>query len=137
MSKGQDMTASEKPSIRFGRIAPTLAVGDMQAALDFYIGLLGFDIRFENGDPVGFVILGRDDAELHLTLQRGFKPARHNVAHLLVEGVEALHETLREHGCRIVKGMRDQDYGLRAFVFEDPFGNRIDVGEKMSGMKSG
>jgi len=129
--------ASARPHIRMGRIAATIPVTDMQVARDFYVGALGFEVRFENGDPVGFVILGRDDAELHLTVQRDARPAKHNVAHMLVEGVEALHETVRGHGCRIVKGMRDQDYGLRAFVFEDPFGNRIDVGERMAGVKSG
>ena len=30
-----------------------------------------------------------------------------------------------------IKGLRDKDYGLRAFVFEDPDGNRIDVGEPL------
>lgn len=123
---------SARPYSRFGRIAATIPVSDMQAAREFYVGALGFDIRFENGDPVGFAILQRDDAELHLTLQHDFKPAKYNVAHLIVEGVDMLHETIREYGCRIIKGMRYQDYGLRAFVFEDPFGNRIDVGEKMS-----
>jgi hypothetical protein len=32
---------------------------------------------------------------------------------------------------RIVKGLRDADYGLRGFVFADPDGNRIDVGQKL------
>jgi hypothetical protein len=32
---------------------------------------------------------------------------------------------------RIIKGLQDKDYGLRAFVFEDPDGNRIDVGQKI------
>mgnify|MGYP000173942646 CR=1 FL=1 len=121
---------SASPDIRFGRIAATIPVTDMHAALGFYAGVLGFEIAFQNGDPVGFVILKRENAELHLTLARDHKPARHNVAHMLVEGVDALHDAIEAHGCRIIKGMRDQDYGLRAFVFEDPFGNRIDVGEK-------
>ena len=32
---------------------------------------------------------------------------------------------------RIIKGLADKDYGLRAFVFEDLDGNRIDVGLKL------
>jgi catechol 2,3-dioxygenase-like lactoylglutathione lyase family enzyme len=34
-------------------------------------------------------------------------------------------------GVRIVKGVRDADYGMRTFVFADPDGNRIDVGEDL------
>lgn len=118
-------------SIRFGRMAATLPVTDMDAALRFYVDVMGFIKVFENGDPVGFVILERDAAELHLTLQPSHRPAGFNVAHLIVEDVDGLHGRLQAHGVRIVKGVRDQDYGLRAFVMEDPFGNRIDVGQPM------
>ena len=73
----------------------------------------------------------RDAAELHLTLQPSHKAAAFNVAHMMVEDIEAIHAIVRERGLRIVKGLRDKDYGLRAFVFEDPDGNRIDVGEPL------
>jgi len=115
--------------IRFGRIAAMLPVKDIQRAHDFYTRTFGFEKTFENGDPVGFMILERDDAELHLTLQPGHKPAPFNVAHMMVDNVDALHAICRQHGLRIIKGLKDQDYGLRAFVFEDPDGNRIDVGQ--------
>jgi hypothetical protein len=39
-----------------------------------------------------------------------------------------MHARCKAHGLRIIKGLKDQEYGLRAFVFEDPDGNRIDVG---------
>jgi len=41
-------------------------------------------VTFTNGDPVGFAILERDAAELHLTLVKGHKGSSHNAAHLLV-----------------------------------------------------
>lgn len=115
--------------IRFGRIAAMLPVRDMDRAHAFYTTVLGFRKTFQNGDPVGFMILKRDGAELHLTLQPQHKAAPFNVAHLMVEDADALHRICQAHGLRIIKGLRDQDYGLRAFVFEDPDGNRIDVGQ--------
>jgi catechol 2,3-dioxygenase-like lactoylglutathione lyase family enzyme len=123
------MTASAADKLRFGRIAPMLPVTDMQKAHDFYVGVLGFRKTFENGQPVGFMILKRDQAELHLTLQKDHKSADFNVAHLLVDDATALHDICEQHGLRIIKGLKDKDYGLRAFVFEDPDGNRIDVGQ--------
>ncbi len=75
------------------------------------------------------MILARDQAELHLTLQPGHRAADFNVAHMMVGDVDALHAICRSHGLRIVKGLQNKDYGLRAFVFEDPDGNRIDVGQ--------
>ncbi|WP_186389820.1 MULTISPECIES: glyoxalase superfamily protein [unclassified Stappia] len=125
------MTMPLPGGIRFGRIAATLPVSDMSRALDFYVGVLGFTKTFENGDPVGFVILKQGEAELHLTLQPGHRAAPFNVAHLMVGDVDALHEVCRRQGLRIVKGLRDKEFGLRAFVFEDPDGNRIDVGQPL------
>ncbi len=125
------MTDTPSDTLRFGRIAATFAVADMARACDFYVGAMGFSKTFENGEPVGFVILKRDAAELHLTLQRNHRPAPFTVAHMLVEDIDALHAIVRARGLRIVKGLRDKDYGLRAFVFEDPDANRIDVGEPL------
>ena len=125
------MTDTPSDTLRFGRIAATIAVADMARACDFYVGPMGFSKTFENGEPVGFVILKRDAAELHLTLQRNHRPAPFTVAHMLVEDIDALHAIIRARGLRIVKGLRDKDCGLRAFVFEDPDGNRIDVGEPL------
>lgn len=71
--------------VRFGRIAAVLPVKDIQLAKAFYVNGLNFDVVFENGDPVGFVILKREEAELHLTLQPQHKAAAFPIAHLLVD----------------------------------------------------
>ena len=117
------------PGVRFGRIAAMLPVKDMARAHDFYTRVLGFKKVFENGNPVGFMILKRDAGELHLTLQKNHKAADFNVAHLMVDDVDTLHALCKQHGLRIIKSLQDKDYGLRAFVFEDLDGNRIDVGQ--------
>lgn len=122
--------ANSAPALpRFGRAAPTISVTDIASALAFYVGVLGFTKTFENGDPVGFVILQRDAAELHLTRTADHRASVQNVAHLLVEDAQALYDHLIAHDTRIVKRLRDAPYGLRQFVFADPDGNRIDVGE--------
>lgn len=123
------MTDNAGHGVRFGRIAATLPVRDMGKAHDFYTKVLGFRKIFENGTPVGFMILKRDQGEVHLTLQPSHKAADFNVAHLMVDDVDALYAVCQRHGARIIKSLQDKDYGLRAFVFEDPDGNRIDVGQ--------
>jgi catechol 2,3-dioxygenase-like lactoylglutathione lyase family enzyme len=123
------MTTIADQAIRFGRVAPMLPVKDIQKAHDFYARVLGFQKTFENGDPVGFMILKRDEAELHLTLQPAHKSAPFNVAHMLVNNVDEIHRLCSDYGLRIIKRLENKDYGLRAFVLEDPDGNRIDVGQ--------
>jgi hypothetical protein len=91
--------------------------------------VLGFKLVFENGNPVGFMILEQGQAELHLTLQPDHKAVPFNVAHRMVDDVDALHAICQRQGLRIIKSLQDKDCGLRAFVFEDPDGNRIDVGQ--------
>ena len=117
--------------ITFGRIASTIAVRDLPRALAFYVSVMGMHVTFENGDPAGFAILERDAAELHLTVARDHRASTSNVAYLLVTDATELYGYLTGQGIRIVKGLRDADYGLRGFVFADPDGNRIDVGQQL------
>ncbi len=118
-------------AVRFGRTAPMVSVSDLPRALQFYCDVLGFVKVFENGDPVGFAILEKEAAELHLNLDRQHLATAQNVAHLMVDDATALYDHLVAHGTRIVKGLRDANFGLRCFVFADPDGNRIDVGQDL------
>ncbi|WP_447410879.1 VOC family protein, partial [Clostridium perfringens] len=52
-----------------------------------------------------------------------------NVLHLIVSDVASVAARCTAAGMRIVKVLRDQDYGQRAFVVADPDGNRLDIGE--------
>ncbi|MEF3110466.1 VOC family protein [Raoultella sp. WB_B2P2-3] len=115
--------------VRFGRIAAVLPVKNIMIAKEFYINGLNFKAVFENGDPLGFMIIKREEAELHLTLQPRHKASSWPVAHLLVDDANALYARCQEIGARIIKSLEDKDYGIRAFVFADPDGNRIDVGQ--------
>lgn len=117
--------------VEFGRVAPGIPVTDVQRAVDFYTLVLGMKKTFENGNPVGFVILEKDRAEIHLTLKKDHIATDRNVAHLMVSDAAALCDHLEHSGARIIKGIRDADYGLRQFVFSDPDGNRIDVGQEL------
>lgn len=124
------MSHTPVSEVRFGRMAPTVGVRDIQAALGFYSGVLGFRKVFENGDPVGFMVLKKDDAELHLSLQRSHTPTAMNVAHLFVDDVQAVYAACLAANVRIIKGLAHKDYQQDAFVFADPDGNRIDVGQR-------
>ena len=116
-------------SVEFGRMAPGITVSNIEESVAFYRSMLGMRKTFENGNPVGFVIMKKDQAELHLSLFRDTKSSTHNVAHLIVNDAKALYNHLGKSGVRIVKGLRDQKYGLRDFVIADSDGNRIDIGQ--------
>lgn len=123
---------SSVASVEFGRTAPTIPVTDIDRALSFYVDVLGMTKTFENGNPVGFVILKKDRAELHLTLKKDHKATDRNVVHMLVSDAQRLYDHLDASGARIVKGIRDAPYGLRDFIVADPDGNRLDVGQRLA-----
>jgi catechol 2,3-dioxygenase-like lactoylglutathione lyase family enzyme len=124
--------ATATGAIRLGRAAPCLAVRDIARATAFYESVFGMHKTFENGDPVGFVILKRDDAELHLTLVPDYAGASHNVMHLIVGGADEIYRRCQTAaGARIVNELRDAPWGMRTFVVADPDGNRIDVGQPL------
>lgn len=125
------MTSARSTKLHLGRIAATIAVSDIAAAYHLYKTVFGFECVFSNGEPTGFMILKKDDAELHLTRQKDHKPAAFNVAHMMVSDAKAVYELCQANGLRIIKRIQDKDYGLRAFVFADHDGNRIDVGEAL------
>jgi catechol 2,3-dioxygenase-like lactoylglutathione lyase family enzyme len=125
------MSSSAAAAIRFGRAAPTITVVDLPRALGFYTGVLGFDVTFENGDPVGFVILKRDAAEIHLSRSGTHHATSQNVAHLLVDDAQAFYTHLVAQDVQVVKRIRDADHGMRGFVIADPDGNRLDVGQDL------
>lgn len=113
------------------RIAPGIPVSDIKRGAEFYSSLFDLEKTFENGDPVGFVILKRGRAELHLTLKRNHKGGTHNVIHIIVGDADELYERCRQAGARIIKEIRNAPWGLRTFVFADPDGNRIDAGHRL------
>ncbi len=125
------MASLSTSDIAFGRAAPGICVRDIHAAHDFYSRILGFRKVFENGDPVGFMVLKKDQAEIHLNRKPDHHASTVNVIHMFVSDAEALYSVCEAEGVRIIKRLMDKEYGQRAFVFADPDGNRIDIGERI------
>ena len=109
--------------LRFGRFVPTVSAADIDRSQRFYCGALGFDKSFVSGDSVCFVILERDAAELHLALNTAHQATYENLARLMVSDAGTLHGHRVASGLRIVKALRDADYGLGTFVLADLDGN--------------
>ena len=122
---------------RLGRAAPTLGVRDLARALAFWEPVFGFARTFENGDPVSFVILKRDAAEVHLQVADDYVAPAANVMHLLVEaGVDDVYvrcaaAATGSSGARIISAIRNAPWKMRTFVVADPDGNRIDIGQPL------
>src|SRR5579883_547785 len=111
----------------FYGFVPVLAVADVAAAVAYYRDKLGFTVEFLVGDP-----------PVHAGLHRGgFSPsgARLQVARasrgwidIQVDGLDALCETYRSRGVRIVSEPETKPWGIRSFEVEDEGGTLLRFG---------
>jgi uncharacterized glyoxalase superfamily protein PhnB len=120
--------------VRFVRPRSVLAVRDLASSSTYYREVLGFD-----EDPIhapGWSFLSRGD--VHLMLGEcpdevaASETGNHSwFLHILVEGVDELHEDVLQRGGRVVVPLGDRSHGHREFVVETPDGHRILFGERI------
>ena len=125
------MTITNGHTINFGRTAPSVPVSNIKSSIDFYQNILGMTKVFENGTPISFVVFVRGSAEIHLIEDAVHIISERNLFHLMVDDALSFYEHLITNKVQIIKEIQDADYGLRQFVFADPDGNRIDVGQEL------
>ena len=93
-----------------------LEVGDVDAAVEFYVGIFGFPLR---GRVQGAAFLDMGDQFLALSEHTDGAPDRHRHFGLVVDGRHAVREALEDAGVQILPG--------RGLDFMDPWGNRVQV----------
>jgi catechol 2,3-dioxygenase-like lactoylglutathione lyase family enzyme len=118
--------------------AVALIVPDYDAAIAFYVGALGFELRSDEdqGDGKRWVTVAPRDAETGLLLAKAVN-TRQTAAigsqtggrvgfFLHTDDFDREHERMRDRGVVFEEPPRDEPYG-RVAVWRDPFGNRWDL----------
>lgn len=119
-----------------------LVVADYDAAIAFFVDVLGFELSEDSpsttndGRPKRWVVVRPPGAQTGILLARADGPRQEKVVgdqfagrvglFLRVEDFEATFTRLVEHDVTIVSPPRDEPYG-RVAVFEDLEGNRWDL----------
>ena len=111
-----------------GTIVPVLRIFDLEKALGFYVGFLGFAEVFRHQfDPDAPLYLGvaREGVRLHLSEHFGdASPGTH--VRIEVSDVERFCGELNAKHYRHARpGFQDQEWGNREMTISDPFGNRV------------
>ncbi|HEY1553998.1 MAG TPA: VOC family protein [Kofleriaceae bacterium] len=119
----------------------TLVVDDYDVAIEFFTGVLGFELvedspsRTNDGRPKRWVVVRPPGAQTGMVLARADEHQRHAIGNqtagrvaffLRVDDFEAHHARLREAGATFVGDVRAEPYGTIQ-VFCDPWGNRWDL----------
>ena len=101
--------------------------GEEERAIAFYAGTLGLE-QVPKPAPLagrGGCWFRGGDAELHLGVEDGFRPAAKAHPGLLVEGLAALRSALETTGADVVEDTQLEGHD-RCYV-HDPFGNRLEL----------
>lgn len=109
---------------------PNVFVRDFGAALAYYTGPLGFAALFVYGEPPFYAHVARDQAIL--ALRHVTRPViDHEAGEALlsafveVSDADALHASLVAAEARIWQAPRDEPWGMRSLIVDDPDGNLI------------
>ena len=119
------MPEPEPGPVHFECSQPILRVEDMQAALRFYVDLLGF--QKAPWGSADFTSVSRDRAAIYLC--RGAQGRGGAWVWIGVEDAHALHDEWKARGVKIVEGLTNYSWALE-FRIEDPDGNVLRVGSE-------
>lgn len=109
------------------RAVPILPATDLRVAKAFYLGQLGFTLRFDASTPDGLGILGVERGAIVLTLDAPMSGHGRNAAVALeVASADALYAEWRERLADL-KPPKEEPWGARTFSAHDPFGNTLFV----------
>ncbi len=123
-------------------MVPIVKVTDIQRAVEFYCGTLGFvqDFRYSAGaaGPT-YVGISLDDQQIHLSNFAGDGVAG-TATYCYVDDVDALVARFRARGVQtpgnpaspVEDGPTDQTWGMREFYVRDPDGNTLRFGSPVA-----
>lgn len=115
------------------QVAAPRTVGTEEMARAFYGGLLGLR-EIEKPEALrkkGGVWFSLGIGELHVGLEEPFSPARKAHPALLVQDLAGLRRKLEEAGVSISDEEASSIPGVRRFHVADPFGNRLELMERV------
>ena len=115
-------------------IFPVLCVDDTSAHRDFYVQILGLEVMFDCGWYTALCVPGDQSRQValvkagHETVPTRFdEPARGCLVTVAVPDVDAVHDRAVDAGHQPVQELRDEPFGQRHFMLEDPGGTLLDV----------
>jgi lactoylglutathione lyase len=129
--------------MNFKKLTPNLVVRNLEASMNFYKSVLGFQTTITVPDqaPYVFGAITNGAVEIFFNDQKavvaeypalGAKAIGGSLTLFIeVEGIEEVLAAVNKSGARITMPLKEQFYGMREFAFEDPEGWVITIAERM------
>ena len=107
----------------------SLAVSDVEAAVEYYTNKLGFWVGFTWGDPP--TIAGVNLGQVQIFLERGEPSPKGCAVYFLVGDADELYEFHQANGVEIADPIDDRHYGIRDYVVRDLHGYHLSFGHHL------
>lgn len=129
--------------MKFNKLTPNLVVHNVEASLNFYRSVLGFQPGFTVPDqpPYVFGSVTSGAVEIFFNDHKavaedypalGAKPIGGSLTLFIeVEGIAEVLAAVQKNGAKITMPLKDQFYGMREFAFEAPEGWIVTIAERI------
>jgi catechol 2,3-dioxygenase-like lactoylglutathione lyase family enzyme len=112
---------------------PQVFVSDLEAASEFYVDKLGFNVVFSYGEPPFYAQIARNGGRLNLrkvsgpVFDSGFRSRETDAlsATLILDDAKPLFLEFQKAGVAFHQTLRTEPWGARTFIVQDPDGNLI------------
>ncbi len=122
------MTKDDHARNRFQKGVPDMPVKNCEAALQYYIDVLGFKKDFDDAvlgrDRRMFVGVSRGECALTLN-EHGVEKRSPGLMSCDIDDVDLLYEEYRPRNVKIIAPPDDKPWGQRGMSIEDPDGNEL------------
>ncbi len=115
-------------------VFPTICTDAVADVRDFYCQLLDFEAIFDSGWYVQLASVDDPTRQIgvvnrtHESVPEGFRTSPAGVLiSIELDDVDAVHRRVIATGHRVVREIRDEEFGQRHFMTVDPAGTLVDV----------
>ena len=115
------------PQVKHSQVFPTIQVGDILTAIDFYVERLGFTHQFSWGEPPTFGGVSLGNSVLHLQTAPSYVNGP-SIVNFIIDNADELYAFHQANGVDIIEPIEDRPYGIRDYMTRDPYGNCIGFG---------
>ena len=129
--------------MKYQKLTPNLVVNDVEASLNFYQTVLGFERGMTVPEQAPYVFASVTSGAIEIffndkkAVGEDYPPLAAGkiggtlTLFLEVEGIEELLSRVEKSRARVVMPIKTQFYGMREFAFEDPEGWIVTVAERV------
>jgi uncharacterized glyoxalase superfamily protein PhnB len=114
------------------QVFPIFSVRDLDQAIAWYTGRLGFELAWTWGTPPIRAGVRLGAVEFQLVCDPTSAASGPSVVYCHMHGVDAYHDACRERGAEIAVELGDRPWGARDFRVVDSSGNRIGFAEVLT-----